>query len=498
MASKRQQWISCNRPRGEHVIFQEYKSAKRNFRRELRNAYQKHMQETYNSLEKDFDIDQKRLWSFLNKNKKSKSCLSRLIVNGRQCSTQDDILDGWAEHFESIFKQNTETEPVSDKERAITKTVEVAHKDFRGTFYNNTKLNITVNEVEKVLKCLKNNKASGLDNIEYEHLKYGGNSLRNHMTKLFNLVCYNFYSPKSWKSSLIVPLFKGGNKCKSDPNSYRGISLAPCIGKVLDKIIDLKLELKKDNKCFPNPQQTAYQQCLSRGILVTDIHISSPVQADDIALISTNCCNMQTMVTICENYSIDWKFKFNPLKSIQLNFSKSKQHTDILLYNSSIQLEISARHVGVLLNSNLNSMDRTLQACRTLRSSALGLIKSGLHPSVISIDTCNRIVRQVCFTKAFFGCELWTEITNTEILLLERAQRYVCKSIQGLPRQTRSDMVNALIGWKSAESYIDERKLLFLGKLVLMKDSMLPKQIFLTRAMEFKYNCVETPAWIYS
>ncbi|VDI42128.1 Hypothetical predicted protein, partial [Mytilus galloprovincialis] len=112
-------------------------------------------------------------------------------------------------------------------------------------------------------------------------------------------------------------------------------------------------------------------------------------------------------------------------------------------------------------------MDRTLQACRTLRSSALGLIKSGLHPSVISIDTCNRIVRQVCFTKAFFGCELWTEITNNEILLLERAQRYVCKSIQGLPRQTRSDMVNALIGWKSAESYIDERKLLFLGKVIL-------------------------------
>ncbi|CAC5413679.1 unnamed protein product [Mytilus coruscus] len=208
-----------------------WESTKRNFRRELRNAYQKHMQETYDSLEKDIDIDQKRLWSFLNKNKKSKSCLSSLIVNGRQCSTQDDILDGWVEHFESIFKQNTESEPISDKEREITKTVEVAHKDFRGTFYNNTKLNITVNEVEKVFKSLKNNKASGLDNIEYEHLKYG------------------------------------------------------------EELSDCR-----------------------RGILVTDIHISSPVQADDIALISTYCCNMQTMMTVCENYSIDWKFKFNPLK----------------------------------------------------------------------------------------------------------------------------------------------------------------------------------------
>ena len=118
-------------------------------------------------------------------------------------------------------------------------------------------------DVEQVLKNLKNNKATGLDNIAYEHLKYGGECLKDHMTKLFNLVYFNTYSPKSWKMSLIVPLFKGGDKCKSDPNSYRGISLAPCIGKVYDKIIDSKLQLNKDNKCFPNPQQTAYQQGVS-------------------------------------------------------------------------------------------------------------------------------------------------------------------------------------------------------------------------------------------
>ncbi|CAC5417008.1 unnamed protein product [Mytilus coruscus] len=172
---------------------------------------------------------------------------------------EDIVYDNYI-NIDTVINDNKQ---ISDKEREINKTVEVAQKHFKGTFYDNAKLNITVNEVGKVLKSLKNNKASGLDNIEYEHLKYGGNSLRNHMTKLFNLVCYNFYSPKSLKSSLIVPLFKGGNKCKGDPNSYRGISLAPCIGKVFDKIIDSKLELKKDNKCFPNPQQTAYQQCLS-------------------------------------------------------------------------------------------------------------------------------------------------------------------------------------------------------------------------------------------
>ncbi|CAG2230071.1 unnamed protein product [Mytilus edulis] len=148
------------------------------------------------------------------------------------------------------------------------------------------------------------------------------------------------------------------------------------------------------------------------GILVTDIHILSSVQAEDIVLINTNCCNMQTMVTVCENYSIDWKFKFNPLKSIQFKLSISKQQTNIQLYNSSIQLEMSAIHVGVLLNRKLNSMERTLQPCRTLRSSALGLTKSGLHPSVISIDTYNRIVRRVCFTQAFFNVDCGPTLTS--------------------------------------------------------------------------------------
>ena len=201
---------------------------------------------------------------------------------------------------------------------------------------------------------------------------------------------------------------------------------------------------------------------------------------------------MQTMVHICEQYSVDWKFKFNPQKSIQLYFTNSLRKKDILLYGSCIPVETSAKHVGVLLNTKFNSMDRTLRACRTLRSSAIGLIKSGLHPSEISVDICSRIIRQVCFPKAFFGCELWTEITNTERLLLERAQRFVCKAIQGLPKQTRTDMCNSLLGWKSAEAYVDERKLLFLGQLVTMKDSMLPKRIFLTRAMEIKYNCINS------
>ena len=107
MTVKREVWISKGGPRGEHRAFREYKYSKRHFRCELRNPYQTYMQETYNSLENDFDINQKKLWTFLNRNKKSKSYLTNLVVNGKKCVSQNDILDGWAEHFETMFKMET-------------------------------------------------------------------------------------------------------------------------------------------------------------------------------------------------------------------------------------------------------------------------------------------------------------------------------------------------------------------------------------------------------
>ena len=136
------------------------------------------------------------------------------------------------------------------------------------------------------------------------------------------------------------------------------------------------------------------QHSMSRcGVMILDIHVSSPVQADDIALISTNNGDIHKMVNISESYSYVWKFKFNPSKSIQLNFGGHPQNKDIILNNSLIPVQSSAKHVGVLLNSKLNSVERTMQACRTFRSSALGLMKTGLHPSVASVELCSRVVR---------------------------------------------------------------------------------------------------------
>ena len=98
-------------------------------------------------------------------------------------------------------------------------------------------------------------------------------------------------------------------------------------------------------------------------------------------------------------------------------------------------------------------MDRVVNAFKALRSSAMNLIKYGLHPKALNPVSSAKIVKQISIPRALYGRELWGELSLTELMLLERAQRFVAKSMQGLHRRTRSDM--CILGWTTVDSYID-------------------------------------------
>ncbi|CAC5363156.1 unnamed protein product [Mytilus coruscus] len=231
-----------------------------------------------------------------------------------------------------------------------------------------------------------------------------------------------------------------------------------------------------------------------QGCILLDISVSSSVQADDIALLSTTEKRMQHLINICQTYSESWAFKFSPTKSDVLHYSKKNKSVSInlTLYDDIIPLVTSAKHVGILLNCKLRSMDQTLNACRVFRATALSVLNSGIHPSILNPLACSKIILQIqiCYSKALYGCELWNNLTQTELTMLERSHRFVCKIVQGLPKRTRSDNCTSLLGWFSVETIINRCKLLFFGRLCRLKSSSLPKRIMISRLMEFKHKCV--------
>ncbi len=117
---------------------------------------------------------------------------------------------------------------------------------------------ITISEVKRVLKQLKNNKASSDDLIINEMLKYGANVTLPAVTKLFNIVLKSGVFPQSWNTTYQVPIHKGGDPIMCD--NYRGISITSCLGKTFSSVMSERLHLYLDENDALSPFQAAFRK----------------------------------------------------------------------------------------------------------------------------------------------------------------------------------------------------------------------------------------------
>jgi hypothetical protein len=82
-------------------------------------------------------------------------------------------------------------------------------------------------------------KSPGIDQIPAELIKAGGSKICSEIHKLVNSILNKEELPDQWKESIIVPLYKKGDK--TDCSNYRGISLLSTTYKILSNILLSKL-----------------------------------------------------------------------------------------------------------------------------------------------------------------------------------------------------------------------------------------------------------------
>jgi hypothetical protein len=78
---------------------------------------------------------------------------------------------------------------------------------------------------------LKRQKSRGTDQIPAELIKAGCRTIRSEIYKLTNSVRNKEELPEEWRESVIVPIYKEGDK--TDCNNYRVISLLSTTYKIL-------------------------------------------------------------------------------------------------------------------------------------------------------------------------------------------------------------------------------------------------------------------------
>lgn len=272
-------WLIEGRPRGMvHDSYKNYKKAKREFRNKLNAEHDRYMTSVFHDIDQASECDVRLFWKLVKRQRpRNTRFYQEIEIDGRLVDNPDEIASCFAEYFEQIY--NPTKSKMFDSE--FYKTIENSYLFIQ----ENSRLQtlsklpggeVTATEISKAIKDLKRRKAPGLDCIQNEHLIFGGPRLFACMSHLFNAVINIGRIPSIWKTDLIIPIYKGNNKTKSSHDSYRPIALLPCLMKLFEKILTLRIrDHVLPSVSFPNPQQQGFQPKL--GCITASFNLQETV-----------------------------------------------------------------------------------------------------------------------------------------------------------------------------------------------------------------------------
>jgi hypothetical protein len=108
---------------------------------------------------------------------------------------KEDVQRRWKEYFESVLAGNSD-----DTDSMTFFTAE------------NEDIQLSYEEVAHIIKCLKNHKASGTDQILAEFFEKRGETLCRRIHHLTKLIRTQHKIPEEWSIGIIQPIYKKGDK----------------------------------------------------------------------------------------------------------------------------------------------------------------------------------------------------------------------------------------------------------------------------------------------
>ncbi|CAH2097315.1 unnamed protein product [Euphydryas editha] len=175
------------------------------------------------SLETTLSSNPKIFWSYIKykKGRRSSSYPASMSLDNRVASSGPDICNLFALQFSSVF--NTNEFPVPDTMELPSASTYLAM------------VSVTTDEVFRVLKRLDPTKSAGSDGIPSIFVVKSAKALALPLQIIFNKSLCSGVFPSAWKNALVMPLFKGGDRCVVQ--NYRPISILTTFGKIFESIL---------------------------------------------------------------------------------------------------------------------------------------------------------------------------------------------------------------------------------------------------------------------
>jgi ribonuclease HI len=190
--------------------------------------------------------DTSKLWKKIKQIKQqTRAAEQPLLVNGKKTANSQEKAEVLATTFAKASQSNSLPESLQTYRDSCNKL-------FTDPLPNNaTSINqlFTLSEIKTAIFQIKKvKKATGTDPISYQMFRQFPVNILQELLCIYNRCYVEGIVPYQWKQAIVVPLLKSG-KPRSNPNSYRPISLTPHLGKLYERLVKRRLEfyLEKNN-----------------------------------------------------------------------------------------------------------------------------------------------------------------------------------------------------------------------------------------------------------
>jgi hypothetical protein len=221
------------------------------------------------------------------------------------------------------------------------------------------------------------------------------------------------------------------------------------------------------------------------GCYIDRTFCGAMMSADDLAILAMFIRSIQHMLNIVFAHSCKWRYQHNVSKCVCVPFGRDKTVLCLKLGDVPIPTAQSAVHLGTNLHKHNSPESRNYTDMRVSRAAKsfypmLGLTRAGHGPNPI---LQSKLYWDVSMNSMLFGVEVW-DISSKEIQTLEAAHRNMARTIQSLPRNVAHDGVLVPLGWYSIQGIIDQKRLMYLGRILDLGNNFITKYMLLSRLLK--------------
>ncbi|VDI08550.1 Hypothetical predicted protein [Mytilus galloprovincialis] len=457
------------------------------------------MDNTYREIDEAAECDVRLFWRLISRQKNRKTNqISEILHHNRKCKSPEDISNAFADFYADVYTPTENSKFDNDFKVHVTEFVD---RTLESCATNNGLLpggEITLYEIETVVRNLKLRKAPGYDKLQNEHVRYSELGCKLYVAFLDSSRAFDTV----WHSGLIYKLYQLGINSKAlqvISDCYSDITSAVYVNEHVSVPFKVRQGVRQGGVLSTILYLVYINDLLNELELVgtaniSNIRTSNPSFADDVVCIGTSPQRLQNMLNCAYDYSLKWRFEFNPLKSVILGY---RTELDLVfnLGDKSVNISTETKHLGILRTVDLSPSTDIQHSCRKGRNAYFAIAGTGsclLNP----LTVCG-LYNKIVIPAVLYGCELWNGIKPKDIRCLETFQHFIVKHIQGFPKRTRSDMCESMTNLERLPILVEKRKLMFLYKLCEMKAQSLTKQIFIYRLFQYFGDTSRKQTWIH-